>query len=407
MEFSTNNIDFSAIDKKISHLSKEQIIEVITSYYDGEKIKDILARYEIKTIASNLVRVFPPVISDEFCMKCKSPIVITLQSRSYSNYINDQQKFCSNCGHQEMPFCKCESCKKEKIEAKKLAEEQQEKLLEKKRLLLCDFYDEDNWEKISEKDLSLEDRLYLAVVLKGALSEDISCIEPLEKVEEKIAPTPDFRRETIKTLTGRDILVPSLKSKINDFEVEYSTEDEERYEISYYIYKVRYRINIEPEDYDYDAMIKRLMYPDLSKMEGFKEFCYEMWKRVSLNECLQYLLYQMEKVGYSFNPGEKTIKVFEELLDYFSVSQVYGIIYRAVANSTQRYQAREITKIHAQNSVITSCENYGQRALAQGWQLTHYSRIKDLPETYISTVLFTSIMQIAELGFSEKPTLSF
>lgn len=202
-------------------------------------------------------------------------------------------------------------------------------------------------------------------------------------------------------------MVPSLKTKINDFEVEYSTEDEERYEISYYIYKVRYRINIEPEDYDYDAMIKRLMYPDLSKMEGFKEFCYEMWMRVSLNECLQYLLYQMEKVGYSFNPGEKTIKVFEELLDYFSVSQVYGIIYRAVANSTQRYQAREITKIHAQNSVITSCENYGQRTLAQGWQLTHYSRIKDLPETYINTVLFTSIMQIAELGFSEKPTLSF
>lgn len=186
-----------------------------------------------------------------------------------------------------MPFCKCESCKKEKIEAKKLAEEQQKKLLEKKRQLLFDFYDEDNWEKISEKDLSIEDRLYLALVLKGALSEDISCIEPLEKVEEKIAPMPDFRIETIKTLTERDILVPSLKSKINDFEVEYSTEDEEHYEISYYIYKVRYRINIEPEDYDYDAMIKRLMYPDLSKMEGFKEFCYEMWKRVSLNECLQ------------------------------------------------------------------------------------------------------------------------
>ncbi|MFD1205720.1 hypothetical protein ACFQ38_11475 [Sporosarcina contaminans] len=70
-----------------------------------------------------------------------------------------------------MPFCKCESCKKEKIEAKKLAEEQQKKLLEKKRQLLFDFYDEDNWEKISEKELSIEDRLYLAVVLKGALSE--------------------------------------------------------------------------------------------------------------------------------------------------------------------------------------------------------------------------------------------
>lgn len=164
---------------------------------------------------------------------------------------------------------------------------------------------------------------------------------------------------------------------------------------------------IEPYDLDYDEMIKRLMYPSLDSNENYKEFCFDMWKKVALNECLQYLLYQMDKVGYSFNPGEKTIRVFEHLLEHFSVSQIYGIIYRAVANSTQRYQAGEITRIHAQNSVITSCESHGQRAIAQGWKLSHYSRIRDLPEAYISQVLYTSVMQIAELGFSEKPTINF
>ena len=68
---------------------------------------------------------------------------------------------------------------------------------------------------------------------------------------------------------------------------------------------------------------------------------------------------------------------------------------------------KEITKIHAQNSVIASCESFGQRAIAQGWNLSHYTRLRDLPETYISNVLFISIMQIAELGFSEKPTPNF
>lgn len=68
----------------------------------------------------------------------------------------------------------------------------------------------------------------------------------------------------------------------------------------------------------------------------------------------------------------RTYVFVSELLHYFSVSQIYGIIYYSVANSTQRYQSREITILHAQNSVITSCENYGQRALAQGWQLSHY-----------------------------------
>lgn len=407
LEISIDNLDFSNLDNKLSHLSKEKIVEMITSYYEGDKVKELLEKYEIDTNTSNLVRIFPPLLNGEYCMKCGSFIVMPLESRSYSNYFNNSQKYCSNCGHQEESFCNCEFCKKEKMEAEKLEEERQKKLVEKKKQLLCNHYNEDYWETILESDLSLEDRLYLAVVLRGALSEDTSYIEPLEKIEGEIAPTPEFEVEIVKTLTGRNILVPSLKSKVNDFEIEYLSEDEEQYKITYYIYKVHYRLNVMPEDADYSAMIKRLMYPDLSHEEGFQDFCYETWGRVALNECLQYLLYQMHRVGYTFSPGEKTLRVFEELLEYFSVSQIYSIIYRSVANSTQRYQAKEITKIHAQNSVITSCESYGQRAIAQGWKLTYYARLRDLPETYISKVLFTSIMQIAELGFTEKPTPDF
>ncbi|MFP3810436.1 MULTISPECIES: hypothetical protein [Bacillus] len=404
MRLSIENIDFINLDKKLGHLSKKKIVELIVAYYDGEKVKDLLSKYEIKTTVSNLVKIFPTVLNGEYCIKCESPIVMQLESRSYSNY---HQKYCSSCGHQETSFCSCEFCVNERMQAKKLENERQKRLLVKKRQLICDYYEEDTWVKISEKDLSLEDRLYLAVILRGALSEDTSYIEPLENIMGKIAPTSEYEREIIKTLTGRNILVPSLKSKLNDFEIEFISEGEEQYKISYYIYKVHYRLNVAPKEDNYDAMIKRLMYPLLDNEEGFKDFSYGIWRQVALNECLQYLLYQMDKVGYTFNPGEKTIKVFEELLEHFSVSQIYSIIYRSVANSTQRYQAREITKIHAQNSVITSCESYGQRAIAQGWKLTHYARLRDLPETYISNVLFTSIMQIAELGFSEKPTPEF
>ena len=42
MEISIANLDFSYLDKMLSHLSKEQVVDVIKAYYDGEKIKDIL-----------------------------------------------------------------------------------------------------------------------------------------------------------------------------------------------------------------------------------------------------------------------------------------------------------------------------------------------------------------------------
>jgi hypothetical protein len=57
VEISINNLDFSDLDEKLNHLSKEQIVEIITAYYDGDKIKDLLARYETKTTTSNLVGV--------------------------------------------------------------------------------------------------------------------------------------------------------------------------------------------------------------------------------------------------------------------------------------------------------------------------------------------------------------
>ena len=405
MEIIVENMDFSNLDKRVSHLTKEQIVNLMEKYYGGEKVAKILEEYKIKISVSQLYSLFPPVITDEVCIHCESNMVKPWQSKSWSSFVNENRKYCINCGHENSRYCNCDYCVE--IKRKKILEEQekQKKIIEQKRATLASFYDESNWTLKLERELTLEDRLYLAVILRSSLSENTMYIEALESNKNLLAPTDDFEIELIKTLTGRKVIVPHVLSDINAFEIEYK--EDEDYQITYGIYKVRYRINIEPDDLDYNAMIKRLLYPNFSAEENFKEFCYEMWKKISLNECLDYLLYQMSKVGYSFNPGDKTIRVFENLLEHFSVAQIYGIIYRAVANSTQRYQAGEITKIHAQNSVISSCESHGQRALAQGWKLSNYSRIRDLPETYISLVLFTSIMQIAELGFSEKPTPKF
>lgn len=406
METFLDNVDFSILDKRIAHLTKEQIENVMKIYYEGEKVSNILKKYEIKISTSQLYTLFPPKITGKECIHCKSIMVSPWQSKSWSSFMNENETYCIECGHTNSRYCNCVYCEEYRRNEMLAEQEKQKKLLEKKKATLAQVYDKSNWKLKLESDLTLEDKLYLAAILRSSLSENIMYVESLIEKKDLIAPTGEFEIEIIKTLTGREILVPHVLSDIDAFDIEYG-EVEDDYHISYRIYKVRYRINIEPHDSDYSAMIKRLIYPDLSTEVGFKEFCYEKWKRIALDECLQYLLYQMNKVGYSFNPGDKTIRVFEQLLEHFSVSQIYGIIYRSVANSTQRYQAREITKIYAQNSVITSCENHGQRAIAQGWKLSHYSRIKDLPETYCSLVLFTSIMKIAELGFLEKPTQKF
>jgi len=294
-------------------------------------------------------------------------------------------------------------CKDERMEAYLKEEERRREAEKEKKEIVLNALENNELSEMLERDLTQEDRLFISVVLRTALSEDMNVIEPLSKTERTIAPTSKLSNEIIQALIGRKVMIISLKSNLDAFEVTINENDEKR--ISYQIYEVKYELNIKPEDGNYSAMIKRLIYPE-SELFG-EEFCYDMWRKIALHESEEYLLYEMRKVGYNFNPGEKTYRVLEFLLDHFSTAQIYNIIYRAVANSTRRYQAREITKIHAQNSVITSIEGQGERAIAERWILKPYGRRSDLPQSIVSEVLFNSIMQISSLGFSETPTKIF
>lgn len=401
--FNIEDLNFNDVDERLQHLDKQQILKLIKRYYENEKINDLLKEYRIETSNSNLIRILPEIWSSDLCEYCEERFIIPLSSRSNNSPLDEMNKICSNCNHNPNSyFCNCSNCeqKREKVRIKEI--ERQERIEQEKRKYLNRFLSEDNWVKINEDELDAEDRLYLAVILKAALSENIMYVEPLKKVSEKLAPTKEFEVELIKTLTRKDLIIPHKISNLNGFYIEFKDEERQSASVSHDIYQVSYRINIEPMDMDYDEMIKRLLYPSPELFS--KEFCYEMWKKISFYESMQYLLYQMNEVGYSFNPGKKTFAVLEQLLESFSVAQIYNIIFRAVANSTTRYQSGKITKIHAQNSVITSCEGQGQRAIAENWELKGYNRIRELPETLISQVLFNSIMKISALGFYEKPT---
>lgn len=392
MQIAIGHINFSNIDPSLKHLSNEQIYEVIKKYYDDEKINDILNDYKISITPSKLVKVFPSVFLKAHCKKCNSQLHGEFKSKS-SLHIIGPKEACPNCSHKvNSRFCDCYFCEKERIELEE----------EKKKIVNATFINADV-PLISEKDLSLEDRFYMSVILRAALSEDMRIIGPLNEISRKIAPTNKLIKEIMDTLTARNLILISEYSSLDAFVLEIDEEGER--DISYHGYQVAYKINIIADDGNYYSMIQRLLYPN---PESFNvEFCYEKWRQIALNEIEEYLLFEMNKVGYSFNLGKKSYQVFDYLLNHFSTAQIFNIIYRAVANSTRRYQAKEITKIHAQNSVITSCESQGHRAIAENWTLKPYGRNFALPESIISEVLFNSIMQISSLGFTEVPTTHF
>src|SRR5699024_4307007 len=181
----------------------------------------------IKTTNSNLIRILPGVWSSDLCEYCEERFVIPLSSKSDNNPLDERNKTCSNCNHNPNSyFCYCLNCK-EKREKERLEEiERQERLNKDKREYLNRLLSEDNWVQIKEDELNAEDRLYLAVILKAALSENTMYVEPLKGVAGSLAPTEEFEVELIKTLTGKDLIIPHKISDINSFEIEFK--DEER-----------------------------------------------------------------------------------------------------------------------------------------------------------------------------------
>lgn len=128
-------------------------------------------------------------------------------------------------------------------------------------------------------------------------------------------------------------------------------------------------------------------------------------EKIAVEECIEYLLYQLRKVSFEFSPGEKTYKTFEMILNDFSVSQIYGIIWKSVSEASRLYLEKRMTKKHAANSVIGACERYADRAKINKWNLVSYNRIPDLPQSILSEFFFYKVLKIGDKGFYSVPQI--
>ncbi|TAH59727.1 MAG: hypothetical protein EWM50_07560 [Gottschalkiaceae bacterium] len=394
-------MEFIKNDEKIAHLSDEQIEELIRRYYSNENAGSLVEEYDINISPSRLYTIFPPEICyEQICPNCNIPMVKDRKSKSsYSYRRNNKNDFyCYLCGHiTNLQRCRCSNCIiRRENEAERRAEEKRLEEL-RKRQLISETYSLGKSIKIEFDSISFRDRVYLGSLLRACLSEDLTTIYSVESCDRSLAPLEDMRRELVLSLSNKNIIVVSPDSPIEAF-----TESEDiEFPNVYYIYKVNYHLNIEFLG-DKQEFISKIINP----VEFDKEYsdeAYIMWKDIALAECLEYFNYQMKSVNFNFNPGDKTLAVFNDLLSKYSVSQIYGIIYKSIAQATKFYQEGNVGKKQAANSVIGNCQRFGERAEINGWDLTKYRRTKECPQTMISEFFFNRVLRIGDNGFNMPP----
>ena len=375
--------------KDLSYLSDGDIQSLMSRYYNGESASKLIKEYNISTSHSNLYKLFPPEIFDNYtCEYCNGPLVADRPSKTMKNAPRyERELYCPICGHR--PYCsncRCDNCL------------EQERLLKIEQLRAIEETYSQPRNPIDFSKLSFENKVFLGSLCRALLKENLYEVLPFEKSEIILAPTNELRKKIYSNLIHEQVLAVSPTSPVEAFDA-----TDESFPNVFYIYKVTYYLNLLFPPHKQD-LFTEILNPDYYS-SAYAEDALTLWKEIAIAECVEYLQYQLGKVGFDFSPGDKTYKTFEIILNDFSVSQIYGIIWKSVADASKLYLEKGISKQHAANTAIGACQRYAERAKLNGWDLAQYNRIKDIPQSVLSTFYFNRVLGIGEMGFRVPPTI--
>lgn len=371
--------------RRLDDLTSEELEHIMDEYYNGKSTKKLISDYMLSVSPSQLYKHFPPKeFPDYTCKYCDIPMFANRKSKTNNSYF-ERDLYCLKCHHTLSKNCSCDNCIKERKYEK-----------EHKLAMIADVYDGHNRQIINIDDISLENKIYLGALCRMLCTEDMMQISPYVSCNKDCSLTPDDRYtfSIIRSLINSKLISVSPFSSIDSFV------DDDNFPNTYYISKVTYLINVGKEDLIY--ILSGKFYDETNSND--KKVALEIWKRIAVEECVQYLTYSLDKAHFEFSAGEKTYKTFEDILDNFSVSQIYGIIWRAVADASKLYLEKKLPKKHAANTTIGSCQRYAERAFLNSWKLSEYSRIKELPQCELAAFLYNKVLKIGELGFNCPPS---
>lgn len=374
--------------KDLKHLNSTEINKIIYDYYEGVKsTKDIINECSLSIPVSRLYTLFPPLEHKNYtCEYCDTVLVTDRKSKSNNQY-SEWDLYCPTCQHRPyIENCKCDNC----------CEKAQILIFLKEEKIKEVYSSQMDTVKFSELDFI--NKVYLGALCEYSVKENLYEFIPYQDIKKYFNLTPT--RDTLKILY--ESLIYSRIIKVSPLSELSAFVDNDSFPANYYLEKVMYDLNLELS-FNKKELFDNILNPKYY-LSNVKDVALLLWKQIAVGECIEYLVNQLNKVNFKFEAGEKTYKTFEILLDDFSVAQIFAIIWKSVAEASRLYLETGMTKKHAANSTISACQRYAEKALANGWKLTEYSRPRDLPQSELSRFFFNKVIKIYDLGFIMPPS---
>lgn len=319
------------------------------------------------------------------CSLCKRPN-FTFQNRA--DYL-DQRRVRE---HHPSDEYLCRSCLAD-LEAQEI--HRRRKILEKFR---------DRAYVVSMNDLSLMDAVFLTAYGRVGLSENQEVLLSLDYVraqKSRISPIPDEELAFVRRLYQAYVIQIHSDNSTDIFSEIRADNDWSFSAMNTNWSFPRSIVNPDKPSslfQELESAFIRSDWPDHWKTEVFST-----WKKMALWECLEYLVFTLSEHKLELNPGEKTMDMFNRLLERYSVAQIYSFIWRAARDAAAFYMRGGVAKKHAANTVVGTIQRMADRAEAEAWNVSGYRRDFDLPQSTMSQVLYNAVLKIGAAGFENKP----
>ena len=336
------------INRKLEHLTEEQIEEVITMYKDKSiRLSNIISKYNIDVKPSGLLSILPPIKTDEVCAICGAYLYQKLKPRT--GYASDSQKdkFCLECGHWvyaksiwETKKCTCEGCK-----AIAKAEE------ERKKKQIQEIYSKEK-AQINFTELTLSDQIKLVYVLMNNSFHNVSEIAPMEPEGKWI--------QYINRLTEIKAISVSPESAVNAF-------CKENFPNEYYVAKVQYNVNVIFDD----EILYKINNNSYFIENSNEEELIILLKKYIYDDLIRQFEDMLNSRRLQLHISENANDKFIELIDKISYTQILTVCNRVAVFFSDKVLTGNMSKSMAKNAALLNVSKFYDRAIQSDWTINH------------------------------------
>jgi hypothetical protein len=403
LKFLTTDADLTELARLYWELDQEEKLF-------PNHVKELASRFSLpankvlKTVLENCEASSPTIVC-EACGRAR-------QYNSRNDYLEAQRHYRSYGNW------KCSDCYRVEERRRQEEERKQRELAEQQVLALKRHYKElieqayarqEPMDYLLPTELSLTTAVYLLGCIKAGnpvCPPDASEVDSeeedgpdfsLPRIIRNISPTKELDEEILERLKARGLVAisPASEPEAFDFEgdliVDYDPE------------KVLWEVLPNVPDHERRSFItevdSRVRHREYT---AWRDEWPSLWKKIAAAECVEFLVCALERYNYSYTPDLQATELFGNLVDNYSVAQVFKLTDKAIKDVVdfarrQRWPMRPSRVVEK----IRSNEAYYR---SQGWNIFSFERRPIYPpQSGLSRLFFDFVLGIGDDGFFKAP----